>query len=261
MANNSCGSGSTSDFAIAINALPTATIASNNSPICIGEDAEFTLTGTDGATVTYSFDGGSTTNDIVLTGGEVTITVNGATSDVTLTLVSVSDNNCSTGVSGNETVLVNGFNLVVNDELSGISGSHCPEFLPPFNASSGASYNPGCTEVRFKVLKDLSATSDFTFDFTIDESGNVEVYDLVSIVAEDNSTISYSGDDAGGSINAGTHTEVTFTFHVVNVPGSQLDVQFSVSNGNDGSCNETGNTTDNSATHVIVEMPVVGDFN
>ncbi|WP_372649851.1 hypothetical protein [Draconibacterium sp.] len=239
----------------------SATISGAATSVCEGDDVVFTLTGTDGATVTYSFDGGSTTNDIVLTGGEVTITVSGATSDVTLTLVSINDGDCSIDISDSKTVQVNRFSLIVSDVLSGISGSHCPEFLPPFNASGGAAYNPGCTEVQFKVLKDLSTTSAFTFDFAIDESGDVEVYDLVSVVAEDNSTINYSGDDAGGSIDAGLHTEVTFTFHIKNVPGSQLDVQFSVSNGNDGECNETAGTTDNSATHVIDEMPVVGDFN
>lgn len=86
--------------------LPTASISSNNGPVCYGEDASFTLTGTSGATVTYNINGGSNATT-VLTGGTSTVTVTGATADQTLNLVSITDGTCSQSLSGNSTVTVN----------------------------------------------------------------------------------------------------------------------------------------------------------
>jgi hypothetical protein len=146
-------------------------------------------------------------------------------------------------------------NLSILDITPESSGNHCPEFLPPFDANS-ASYNPGVTEVLFKVEKNLSSSNNLTFDFAIDESGDVQVYDLE--ISGNNSAITYSGDSAGGSINANDNSEITFSFKIWNVPGTALDVDFSVSNGNDGNCDETGTLTDNSKIHTINAMPNVG---
>jgi len=84
----------------------SASIQSNNSPICSGNTASFTVTGTNGATLNYTINSGATQN-VVLTGGTATITVNGATSNQTLSLVSVSEGLCSASVTGTSTVTVN----------------------------------------------------------------------------------------------------------------------------------------------------------
>jgi len=170
---------------------------------------------------------------------------------------SVSDTNCIGTASGSVTVTVNKLNMVVSDATSVASGEHCPEFGGPFNPDN-SDYNSGVTEVIFKVTKDESTTNDWTFDFVIDETEDVEVYDLV--ISGNNSAISYTGDDAAGSIGATDNTEVTFTFQILNVPGTALDVDFSISNGNDGNCNETGTSTDNNAIHTINAMPVIGNI-
>jgi hypothetical protein len=235
----------------------SATISGNNDPICSGEDVEFYLSGTTGATVTYNFSGGNNVN-VVLTDGSATLSIAGATTSQTLNLVSVNDGSCSQSLSESSAVTVNQFNMMVTDETSTPSGNHCPEFRGPFNANT-ESYNPGVTEVIFKVEREFSLSSSWAFDFQVDETGEVEVYDLV--VSGNNSAINYTGDDAAGSIDATDNTEVTFTFQIWNVPGTTLDVDFMVSNGNDGNCDETGNLTDNNELHTINGMPVVGTFN
>ncbi|MGL2988588.1 hypothetical protein ACSVH5_13480, partial [Flavobacterium sp. RSSA_27] len=57
---------------VTVNPLPTASISSNNGPICSGANATFTLTGTSGAVVTYNINGGSNTT-VTLTGGTATV--------------------------------------------------------------------------------------------------------------------------------------------------------------------------------------------
>jgi hypothetical protein len=237
---------------------PTANISGNNGPLCSGEDVEFYLSGTSNATVIYNINGDSNST-INLTSGSATLTVSNVTTSQTLNLVSVNDGTCSQSLSESSTVTVNQFNMIISDATLTPSGGHCPEFGGPFNPNN-SDYNAGVTEVIFKVIKEEFTTGNWTFDFGIDETGDVEVYDLVSVTGN-NSTIAYNNDVAGGSIDATDNTEVTFTFQIWNVPGTTLDVDFMVSNGNDGNCDETGNLTDNNEIHTINGMPVVGTFN
>lgn len=97
---------STGSWVVTVNPLPTATVSNTNSPICTGDDAVFTLTGTSGATVTYKINSGSNAT-VTLTGGTAMVTVTAATVNQTLNLVSVADTNCSQSLSGSSTVVVN----------------------------------------------------------------------------------------------------------------------------------------------------------
>ncbi len=91
---------------VTVKALPTASLGTNNSPVCSGQNATFTVSGTSGATLTYTLTGQSGNQTLVLTGGSQTIPVNNATSDVTLTLVSVELNGCTQNLTGSSTVIV-----------------------------------------------------------------------------------------------------------------------------------------------------------
>lgn len=107
---NGNGCTRTTDFGkgsaqIAVRSLPTASINAAFS-ICENEDANFTITGTSGATVTYNINGDTNTT-VVLTGGLATVTIPAATTDQVLTLVSVTDANCTKTLSDNSTVTVN----------------------------------------------------------------------------------------------------------------------------------------------------------
>jgi uncharacterized protein (DUF2141 family) len=93
---------------VTVNPLPTASVSTDNGTICAEEDAVFNLTGTSGATVTYTLDGGTTTATKVLSVvGTATVTVTAATDDQTLTLVSVTNGACSQPLSASSTITVN----------------------------------------------------------------------------------------------------------------------------------------------------------
>ncbi len=82
VATNSCGASYSNEVILTVNAPPVASVSSNNGPVCLGDDAEFTVTGTNGATITYNVNGGSNAT-ATLTGGTAVITVSAVTSDQT----------------------------------------------------------------------------------------------------------------------------------------------------------------------------------
>jgi hypothetical protein len=103
---NGCTQNQSGSSTVSVKPLPTASISTNNGPICAGQSASFTLSGTSGGTLTYTLTGQSGSQTLALTGGSQTIPVNNATSDVTLTLVSVELNGCTQNLSGSSTVSV-----------------------------------------------------------------------------------------------------------------------------------------------------------
>ncbi|HIP31195.1 MAG TPA: PKD domain-containing protein, partial [Crocinitomicaceae bacterium] len=102
---NAEGCDSTIATNLTVSPLSTASV-SNNGPICTGDDAVFTITGTSGATVTYDLGAGNVTT--VLTGGTSIITVSGATSNQTMDISLVDDGTCPTVLSLSSTVNVSG---------------------------------------------------------------------------------------------------------------------------------------------------------
>ncbi len=83
---------------------PTVTIA-NNGPLCAGNQADFTLTGTPGLIVTYDIGAGNTTT--TLTGGTALISVPNALVDLILTINSIDDGNCVYPVTISDTTFIN----------------------------------------------------------------------------------------------------------------------------------------------------------
>ncbi len=90
-------------FTVSVNSLPVANVSENSGAVCEGENASFTITGTNNAVVTYTINGGST-QTVALSGGEATINVLNASVDQTLNLVSVDDGTCSVSLSESSTV-------------------------------------------------------------------------------------------------------------------------------------------------------------
>ena len=97
--------GDTQTTTLVINPLPTAIISVSNGPVCEGQDAVFSLTGTDGADVSYTLNGALAT--IILTGGTATITTTAATADQVLLLQSITDGICSATLTETLTITVN----------------------------------------------------------------------------------------------------------------------------------------------------------
>ncbi|MEI6575480.1 MAG: hypothetical protein WCO63_04805, partial [Bacteroidota bacterium] len=125
----------TGEVTVTVKVLPTATIDGNGGAICTNGNATFNITGTSGATLTYTLTGGSET--ITLTGSSQTLTVNGATTEKTLTLVSVTDGTCPNTLSATSTVTVN---ALPTASITGNGGTICSGGNATFNitGTSGA---------------------------------------------------------------------------------------------------------------------------
>jgi hypothetical protein len=93
---------------VSVTALPSVPTITNNAAICSGSSAVFTFTGTPGLSITYSGVTGSPVSPVVIgVGGTVTVTVNGAITSQTLTMVSVNDGTCTATSGTTSTVVVN----------------------------------------------------------------------------------------------------------------------------------------------------------
>lgn len=97
---------------------PSATVSSV-SPICFGQDAVFTITGTPNSEVHFSGVVSTSSNPIILNStGEAIVTVSSPTTNQTISLDSVNDSGggCSTALSSTSTVIVNPLPVLSLDE-------------------------------------------------------------------------------------------------------------------------------------------------
>ncbi|UGS24381.1 T9SS type B sorting domain-containing protein [Flavobacterium channae] len=91
---------------ITINPNPVFNSLTANGPICVGADAIFDLSGTSGATVLYTIGSGPVQILILDGSGNGTVTVAGATSDVTILLSEIEIGNCELALTNTATVTV-----------------------------------------------------------------------------------------------------------------------------------------------------------
>lgn len=177
-----------------------------------------------------------------------------------------SNNGCSDEESF--TITIKRFNLVVSPNGS----VDCPILStssnPPFNAEN-SSYHPGATEVTFRVEPDpaYSYSAGWSFSFTLNgtvlTTSNPSTVSVKTLEGDDATAPQQtSGNTIFGVINAGNNTWVDLTFQLVNTPGSAQELEFAISNANDGAgCIETEAISDNEVTFTLEAMPEVGAFN
>ena len=124
-ATTNCVTPLTATMTVTVNPNPTAATVANNGPICSGFDAEFTISGTAGDTVTYSINGGASNVATIGAGGTVVVTVPGATVAQTITLSSVGNSNtgCTTSLSATSTVSINPLPVISGNMATCISDS------------------------------------------------------------------------------------------------------------------------------------------
>jgi gliding motility-associated-like protein len=99
--NPSCSIPVTNSSTVLVNALPTATLSVVDSNICLGVgNAEFIITGTPNAVVSYTVNGGAPETITIGALGTVPLTMNLPTSNVTVTLTGISLGICSNVITG-----------------------------------------------------------------------------------------------------------------------------------------------------------------
>ncbi|ESU23478.1 hypothetical protein FEDK69T_16440 [Flavobacterium enshiense DK69] len=187
VANANCTAYSTI-ATITVNPLLIATIVSSNSPICSGSNAVFNVSGTSGATLTYTINGGGN-QTIVLTGGTATFTVTGAIVDQTLSLVSVSFGTCSKSIVGSSTVVVNNSNVwtgAVDNQWNTAGNWSCgavPTLSSDVIINSGSVFVSGNDAFANKLS--LNGTSALT----VNSGNNITVTDAVIVASGANMTL------------------------------------------------------------------------
>lgn len=168
------------------------------------------------------------------------------------------DGTCNTGwntSTGVWMVTVQNIDVVVTD-VSVDQTDDCPDFIN-FNGETGPAYNPGLSEVKFRVER-LTPTANWNFDF--DVTGTNVFVATYSVAGDGTLPNPSAGTTNNGSISASaSNSYLVFTLQVVNKPGQQLNVKFEVSNASANGCSETI-TSDNDATHIIKAMPEIGSF-
>lgn len=99
--NTSCSIPVSNSSTVLVNALPTATLSVVDTNICLGVgNAEFIITGTPNALVSYNVNGGAPETITIGALGTVTLSMNLPTSNVTVTLTGVTLGICSNVING-----------------------------------------------------------------------------------------------------------------------------------------------------------------
>ena len=108
--NTTCTSAASASFSNAAQLpAPVVTSVTNNGPICEGANVVFTITGTPNAVVSYSGVIGVPASTVILSAsGQATVTVNGVTTNQTITLNTVTNpvTGCSAVISNTDTATI-----------------------------------------------------------------------------------------------------------------------------------------------------------
>ncbi|MFN8344324.1 MAG: choice-of-anchor D domain-containing protein [Spirosomataceae bacterium] len=158
------------DFAVSgtSTCAATAGITGTNSPVCVGNNAVFTLSGSVGGVVTYKINEGANATT-TLTGGTATVTVSNAAADQTLTLISVNDGTCTLNLTGTAKVTVKPLPVVSTPASAVCVGGTIT--LSPTTGGTWVSSAPAKATVTDAGLVTGVASGSVTFTFTETVSG------------------------------------------------------------------------------------------
>ena len=114
-----CSTTLTNTATVVVNSIPSVTNLIANTPVCTGQDAVFTITGTANSIVTYTIDGGTPTTVTLDGTGNGVVTITGVTSNTIMVLSDVALNGCNLTISNTATVLIDP--VLVVTSLTGVS--------------------------------------------------------------------------------------------------------------------------------------------
>jgi gliding motility-associated-like protein len=93
-------------FTVVVNSTPSVTSLVSNSPICFGQNAVFTVTGTPNATITYNINGGTSQNATTDASGQYVHTITSPAANVTFNLLDIDNGACNTPLTLSQSVTV-----------------------------------------------------------------------------------------------------------------------------------------------------------
>ncbi|MCG2610582.1 T9SS sorting signal type C domain-containing protein [Flavobacterium sp. SM15] len=177
-----CSTTLSGNSTVVVNASPTASISGNNSPVCLGANAIFNLSGTNNAVITYNINGGSNQTVSLSGSGTATVTLTAVLSNQTLNLVSVASGGCSASLSGNSTVMVNNSTTwtgAAADNQWGTAGNWSCNLVPL--AGSDVIINSGTVIVSGVNALANTIALNGTATLTINSGNNISVTNAVNV--------------------------------------------------------------------------------
>ncbi len=205
--------------------LCTQPVVTTNAPICPGQNAVFTITGTPGDIVSYKINSGATQTITISPTGTVTVTVNAPTVDQTISLVYVLGGNgsCSNNLSVSQTITLSGSSATPTfNQVSAICQGQTLNPLPTtsLNGISGtwspALNNMATTQYTFTPTSSTCGVST-TMTITVLPPGTTPTFTQIAPICEGDAlvlpAVSSQGIDGTWSpaVNNSATTAYTFT--------------------------------------------------
>ena len=225
IANGGCITPLTDTETIAVNPLPTVTSLNGNGPICYGQDAVFTITGTAGAQVTYTLNAVSNTVTIPAS-GSVTVTALGATVNQTITLSQITYTTtitCSANLNNTATVSIIALptatidaqsNTICNNRNTTLLFNGTPNATVTFTNGT-ANYTVTLNASGNATYTTPNLTADTTYTITNVATGTtpscsqtVTDFETITITPTPTATVTYTN-----TICAGTATDFVITLN------------------------------------------------
>ncbi|MCX7548289.1 T9SS type B sorting domain-containing protein [Xanthomarina sp. F1114] len=224
--NSVCGGPMSVSETVDVVPIPVVTITTN-SPICSGEDAVFTLTGTPGDIVEYNTDGNTTESVTLDTFGEAEVTIIGATVDQTITLETIE--NPSTGCNGaltdTETIVVTPI-----DDPSFTMAPTCDGGVATVTGLPGGAFafNPAPTDGA--VIDPVTGTvtggtpgATYTIEYTTAGTCPDSSTEDVTVLTVADPSFETTATCDGGTVNILGDTGGTFTLNPMPTDGATID--------------------------------------
>jgi len=286
IALNGCSRVETLTETIVVNPTPVVSNLISNTPICVGSDAVFTITGTAGSVVTYTINGGSNQTVTIPTSGQATVTITAPSANVVIALSNVSLNSCFTSLSNTTTVDVRPVPSVTSltSNTSICSGSNAVFTINgSANATVTYSVNNGTSitttlngsgvgtitlsNSTANVSVTLSQINNGACTTSLTNSANVTVLALPNVTALTSNSPICSGSNAiftitgtpnatvSYSLNGGTSTNVTLNATgtgIIPVSNATSNQSIQLTNVFDGTCNRS---LTNSSSVVVNPVP------
>jgi gliding motility-associated-like protein len=291
IALNGCSRVETLTETIVVNTTPVVSNLTSNTPICVGSDALFTITGTAGSVVTYTINGGSNQTATIPTSGEATVTVAAPTSNVVILLSDVSLNSCSTTLSNTTTVDVRPVPSVTSltSNTSICSGSNAVFTINgSANATVTYSVNNGTSitttlngsgvgtitlsNSTANVSVTLSQINNGACSTSLTNTANVTVLTLPNVTALTSNSSICSGSNAiftitgtanatvSYSLNGATSTNVTLNATgtvVIPITNATANQTIQLTNVFDGTCNKSLTNSSSVVVNPIPNTPTI----
>jgi hypothetical protein len=194
-----------SAITVTINTYPSASIVGNNGPVCVGGNAVFTVNGTSNATLTYSLTGQMSPQTLVLNGTNQTILANGISANVTLTLLSVTNEVCPTPLSAMSTITVNESFVVSTPQNTLCTGLGMT--LSPTSGGTWQSSNLSIATITNQGIITAISPGSVYFTFTQTATGCSAATNNITIKPTPSSSLTASQTDVCAN------TEVTLDAH------------------------------------------------